>query len=261
MVEPEITEPQAEIRSPVPQVWGFWSTAGFGLAVLIVSLIVQAIIMVILLITEFIGETGLNLEEFDYNEWMETVDLGLIISISIIISAAVCTGLILLFVKARRGETIAAYLGLKRISLRTGLISLAVAAGFILLSILVNLVFKTPVESDILTDSYFSTISPVLFWIAVVIFGPIFEEVLFRGFLFEGFRYSRIGTAGAIIVTSILWAGSHLQYGLFQIAWIFVLGVALGLVRYRTGSLWAPILMHIFNNLVAILFIALELGI
>jgi membrane protease YdiL (CAAX protease family) len=261
MVEPEIIEPQEEIKRPVPQVWGPWSTVGFGLAILIVSLIVQVILSVIFLIPYFIEEFDIANGELFLTELPEMIDMGLLISISIIISAIVCTGLTLLLIKARRGETIIKYLGLKRIGLRTGLIALAVAAGFILLSVLVNLVFKTPVESDILTDSYFGTVSPALFWIAVAIFGPIFEEILFRGFLFEGFRYSRIGAAGAIIVTSVLWAGSHLQYGLFQIAWIFVLGVALGLVRYRTGSLWAPILMHIFNNMVAILFIALELGI
>ena len=96
---------------------------------------------------------------------------------------------------------------------------------------------------------------------ATVIFAPVFEEVFFRGFLFEGFRYSKMGAAGAIFVTSLVWAGFHMQYGLLQIASIFVLGIILGVVRYRTGSLWAPLAMHVFNNLLAMFFITIDFGI
>jgi membrane protease YdiL (CAAX protease family) len=96
---------------------------------------------------------------------------------------------------------------------------------------------------------------------ATVVFAPLFEEVFFRGFLFEGFRYSKLGPAGAIFVTSIVWAGFHMQYGLFQIASIFVLGIILGVVRYRTNSLWPPLAMHVFNNLLAMVFLTIDVGV
>ena len=34
-----------------------------------------------------------------------------------------------------------------------------------------------------------------------------------------------------------------------------------GIVRHKTRSLWAPLIMHVFNNLLAVLLIALEIGI
>jgi membrane protease YdiL (CAAX protease family) len=133
--------------------------------------------------------------------------------------------------------------------------------AYILLTVLVNMGLNRPTESDIMVQAYATSVWPVLFWVAVVVFGPFFEEVLFRGFLFEGFRQSRIGIVGTIILTSLVWAGFHLQYGLFEIASIFVLGVIFGIVRYKTGSLWAPMIMHAFNNLLAVLLISLEIGV
>ena len=256
----EIVESEKEINGSGKRVWGPWATIGLGLVVFIVSVIVQVVIIVIFIIAELVNETESGLAELEFFNWLDMGNLGLLISLSVIISSVVCIGLIMIFIKLRRGDTVTGYLGLKSISFKVVLVSLAVSAGFIALEVLANRVFQVSAESDIMTKAYDTSILPALFWIALIAFGPIFEEVMFRGFLFKGLRHSRIGVAGAIIVTSVLWAGSHLQYGLFQIAWIFVLGVALGLMRYRTGSLWAPILMHIFNNLIAVLFIALEVG-
>ena len=129
------------------------------------------------------------------------------------------------------------------------------------LSALVNYALDIPVESDVMTDAYITSVWPALFWIATIIFAPLFEEVFFRGFLFEGFRYSRMGVTGAVLLTSFVWAGFHMQYGLFQIAAIFVLGIILGVVRYRTGSLWPPLVMHVCNNLLAMFLITLDVGI
>ena len=74
-----------------------------------------------------------------------------------------------------------------------------------------------------------------------------------RGFLFEGLARSRIGGAGAIVLTSLFWAVQHFQYSWLQIGMIFVLGLVLGLVRLKTKSLWAPIILHVINNAVAMI--------
>src|SRR6266487_80560 len=49
----------------------------------------------------------------------------------------------------------------------------------------------------------------VLFFIAVVIIGPVTEEIVFRGFLFRGLNASFLGVAGTLIATSIAWALMH----------------------------------------------------
>jgi membrane protease YdiL (CAAX protease family) len=61
-------------------------------------------------------------------------------------------------------------------------------------------------------DAYRNTAWPPLFWIAVVIFAPAFEEFLFRGFSFIGLQKSRLGSAGATILTALVWAVLHIQY-------------------------------------------------
>lgn len=94
----------------------------------------------------------------------------------------------------------------------------------------------------------------------MVIFAPIFEEVLFRGFLFEGFRQSKLGPIGAIGLTALGWSLLHIQYGFYGIATIFVLGIVLGIVRIKTDSLWSPLIMHAFNNLVAMILVALSVS-
>jgi membrane protease YdiL (CAAX protease family) len=66
-----------------------------------------------------------------------------------------------------------------------------------------------------------------------VVFAPLFEEALFRGFVYEGFARSRAGVAGAIILTSIGWAALHFYYAGFEMATIFVLGLVLGVVRWK----------------------------
>jgi membrane protease YdiL (CAAX protease family) len=243
------------------KVWGFWATVGWGILVMFVSGVTQVVIGVIFVITKLVTEEEAALTELDYSEWLDTIDLGLLLSLSTIISAIVCVGLIFIIIKVRRGVTIADYLGFKSIGTGTVLVMLVIPVAYILLTILVNMGLNRPTESDIMVQAYATSVWPVLFWVAVVVFGPFFEEVLFRGFLFEGFRQSRIGIVGTIILTSLVWAGFHLQYGLFEIASIFVLGVIFGIVRYKTGSLWAPMIMHAFNNLLAVLLISLEIGV
>jgi membrane protease YdiL (CAAX protease family) len=80
---------------------------------------------------------------------------------------------------------------------------------------------------------------------------PLAEETLFRGFMFEGLQRSRAGAWGAIIITSAVWTAIHMQYEIGGLAQIFVAGIVLGVARWRTRSLWAPICLHAFMNLVA----------
>jgi membrane protease YdiL (CAAX protease family) len=252
-----------EVIEPVgpPPVWGPWATAGLGLAIIVVSVIVQAIIAVIFFVIELVPMSRMDFDVFNYTEFLDSIDMGLLISLSIIISAIVCLGLIFVFVKARRGAAFSEYIGFRSIGVAAIFIVLAISIGYIGLSALVNLVLDIPQETDIMTEAYATSVWPALFWLASIVFAPLFEEVFFRGFLYEGFRHSRMGAAGAIIVTALVWAGFHLQYQLFQIASIFVLGVIFGVVRNRTGSLWATMLMHSFHNFVAVLFLTIDIGV
>lgn len=89
---------------------------------------------------------------------------------------------------------------------------------------------------------------PWLFALALpgIVFGaPISEELIFRGALFSALRQSWVGKTGAVVLTAAVWAlvhGSSAPW-LF-VAMIFVMGLVLGVLLLRFGSLWVTIMVH-----------------
>lgn len=98
------------------------------------------------------------------------------------------------------------------------------------------------------------------FWLwllitATVLAAPLWEEILFRGFLYRGWARGRCPFIGGVIIPAALWALIHGgQYDWFFLAQIFVFGVYLGAVRRRTGSLWLCAGLHALNNAAAVFF-------
>ena len=89
---------------------------------------------------------------------------------------------------------------------------------------------------------------PILFAIAlpsVILAAPLTEEVLFRGALFSAIASSRLGRVGAVLITAALWALAHAASApwLF-IGMLFIMGICLGLLLLRFGSLWVTIACH-----------------
>ena len=104
----------------------------------------------------------------------------------------------------------------------------------------------------------------------VLILAAVCEEVLFRGFLLEGLRKPFLnrdtgkwmglhwGEWLAIIVSSGIWSGLHAQYKLPEVMALFFMGMVLGVVRLRTGSLFLVIGLHFLNNLISLLQIVTD---
>ena len=82
--------------------------------------------------------------------------------------------------------------------------------------------------------------------IAAVVFAPIFEEIIFRGFLYRNMR-DILGKTPAMFLTGFLFALVHLDLNLlFPLTG---LGFTLCLLFERSGSLLVPILVHAAWNL------------
>lgn len=76
------------------------------------------------------------------------------------------------------------------------------------------------------------------------------EETLFRGGLQNFLTRSTQKPWLAILIVSVLFSAVHFSfYGFLP---RMLLGVALGLIYYYTGSLWLSILAHFFNNAIAV---------
>jgi membrane protease YdiL (CAAX protease family) len=88
--------------------------------------------------------------------------------------------------------------------------------------------------------------------LAIGFLGPIAEELAFRGLLMRVLSRTRLGVAGAIVITAALWSLIHLQYAPLILTIVFIDGLTLGLARYRTKSLYVPIAMHVLGNLFSI---------
>ena len=95
----------------------------------------------------------------------------------------------------------------------------------------------------------------ILNFLMVVIGAPIVEELLFRGFLFSQLKTTKLGIYGSIVLTSLIWTSIHLQYDLFLLIPIFLLGLFLGYLMLKYNSLYLVIIVHAVHNLQATLFI------
>jgi membrane protease YdiL (CAAX protease family) len=87
--------------------------------------------------------------------------------------------------------------------------------------------------------------------LAVSLLGPIGEELVFRGWFF-GLLTKRVGTLVTIMVTALGWALLHYTYSWAVILVILVDGILLGLARWKTRSVYVPIVMHALYNFYAI---------
>ena len=84
------------------------------------------------------------------------------------------------------------------------------------------------------------------------IVSPFLEEIFFRGFIYPAIKkYWKI--VPSMILTSVFFGGLHLSVSAFLP--IVVLGLVLNCLYEKTGSLWAPMLFHGFNNLAATLVV------
>jgi len=91
---------------------------------------------------------------------------------------------------------------------------------------------------------------------AAVIIAPFCEEVFFRGFVFPGLRHG-MSLGWAIIISSLLFGIAHADPGSFPV--LFVIGLALAFLRWRTQSIWPCIVLHMLNNGIAALAIVLTM--
>ena len=90
--------------------------------------------------------------------------------------------------------------------------------------------------------------------IAAVIVAPICEEIFFRGFVFAGLCRS-MPVGWAIVLSALIFATTHADPGSFIV--LFVIGLALAFLRWRTHSLWPGMMLHALNNGAAALLIVL----
>lgn len=98
--------------------------------------------------------------------------------------------------------------------------------------------------------------------LVMTLFAALFEEVLYRGFLFgQLFRFTRLGFIPAVGLSALIFAMGHLYQStdpgvLAGIFFTTLLGGAFFAWLYAEWeyNLWIPVMLHLFMNLAWILF-------
>jgi len=116
-----------------------------------------------------------------------------------------------------------------------------------------TLLLGRDVVPQVMRDMYSSADAVVVFWLTLVVAAPLFEELLFRGLLFQALIETRLKFAGAALITSLGWSALHVQYDAYGIASIFAGGLLLSAARYYTGSVLVSMAMHAAMNFLATL--------
>lgn len=83
----------------------------------------------------------------------------------------------------------------------------------------------------------------------LVVFLPVLEEFLFRGFLLSALSQSALGFWPSALIVNTLWAALHVNIPLEGRFVIWLLGLVLSLALWRTGSLIVSIAIHSAYNL------------
>ncbi len=164
----------------------------------------------------------------------------------------------LIFIILRRQLTLKTTFRLQSVSLRTLRDALLIGLGITVLIdelySLLELVF--PLPESIAQGMGFFTFSngseALLVILGAVVIAPLVEEMVFRGFFQQQLEQVYRNATVAVLLSSLLFTILH-----FNPWWslqIYILGLVLGYLAWRTGSIWPPIVIHAIVNGLAVWF-------
>lgn len=120
---------------------------------------------------------------------------------------------------------------------------------------IVKILLKIEINNNV--QELITNSNPLFTVLFVVIIGPIFEELIFRGTLFKKLRV--YGDKTAILYTAIAFGLFHCNIA--QIPFAIVVGLFLGYAQTKTNNIIYPIILHMaLNSISALTIIAMQFG-
>jgi len=220
------------------RIWGYWATLGWALLAFIVS---QCVAIALLLWLRVADVETLLANPFD----------GVTVTLFLLIANPIMIAVIALALRCARAP-FAEYLALTWPPRREVIVGIVALVAVIAIGDALLLLSGRDLVTSFQTQSYATAAAEgwlVPMAAAAIILAPAGEEVMFRGFLFRGWARSERSAWPAIVVISILWAALHIQYDWTGILQIFVIGLFLGWMRWRSGSTVLTFLLHTLFNL------------
>lgn len=157
-----------------------------------------------------------------------------------------------------RSDSLSNYAGIRK----TKFINVfgSVAAGLFAYLAVENLMSIIRIPEDIMQEyiEHVQWLSDSNIWLMAlvsVVAAPVVEELVFRGVLMKALQKA-ITPIGAVLVTSVLFTFAHgdIVQGMYS----FAIGILLGYVKIKSGSLWNCIAMHFAFNMANVIVAATE---
>ncbi|MCX6523992.1 MAG: type II CAAX endopeptidase family protein [Actinobacteria bacterium] len=101
------------------------------------------------------------------------------------------------------------------------------------------------------------TFSWLLFALLVGILAPVVEELFYRGLLLKALEKRRMPVWAAVLVSSIIFAGMHMQT--LQFPGLLLVGLMAGTLAAITGRLGPSIWLHIGFNMTTVVALFMEM--
>jgi uncharacterized protein len=230
------------------RIWGYWATLGWEILAFLAGQFAALAVLVWWRIS-------------DLNTLIEVPFDGATVTLFILVANPITIAILALAVRLARARQ-TEYLALRLPPVhyvRLGIVCLIVliAIGDALLYAS-GLPLVTPFQSQSYTTAAAQGWLPGFLFAALIV-APAGEEIMFRGFLFRGWARSDRTAWPAIVVISMLWAALHVQYDWTGMAQIFVIGLFLGWIRWRSGSTLLTFALHALFNLEGTLETALQI--
>jgi CAAX protease family protein len=230
------------------KIWGYWTTLGWAVLAFLAG--------------QFVGfGLLLWLHTGTWDTILRTPFDGILVTLFIFISNPVTVAVLALAVRLRRASQ-AEYFALHWPQLRDVALGILCLIGLIAVSDAALYFGGRDLVTTFQLQSY--TTAAAEGWLPAMLVGAIIvapagEEIMFRGFLFRGWVRSQRSAWPAIIAISAIWSGLHVQYDWTGVLQIFVIGLFLGWMRLRSGSMLLTFLLHALFNLEGTLETAAQL--
>lgn len=245
-------DPKSEVRDPTSGNFGLpWRAIANALLIFVLSQLIAAIII------EFLAAIVLT-----RNVSSSVLSYSAIAQFFFILIAEGLAVATVLWILKRRNLKLADIGWGRRLQSRDFKLAIGGFITFFVLLIVVNASLTALIPSynvEQAQDVGFKTVTvaadKILAFVALVVLPPLGEEFLMRGYLYSVLR-SRWSFVVAGLVTSALFGAAHLLTGTDSILWAagvdtFILSLVLVYLRERTGALYAPIMVHGLNNILA----------
>src|SRR5882757_8240982 len=229
-----------------PRIWKFWGTSLWGLFIF-AAMFAGQIAVVAWFVLRREGP-------IDLAAAIHVVGGGLTISLSVIMGLPAVLAALWIAIRFSR-TPFADYLALRWPSWTNLLIGVAALFVLVMGWDLLSRATGREVTPGFMGEVLQSARADGALWLLVIAFtvaAPVTEEFFARGFLYRGWSESSLGTAGAILLSSLVWTALHLQYDWFFFSEVFSIGLLLGYLRYRFNSTWLTVVVHGLNNSAAV---------